>query len=116
MCRTDYKVGLNFFKFTSVNKIAIITQSLAMIGLLLVVIPIAFAKDPRHKVTAHPLVIIAQISLLQSFLYFYMIFGDLKVICWVIDHSCIQTMLQWIPIKSHYTYYHSNEKNLETVT
>ena len=109
MCRTDFSLSLNFFKFNNANKVAIISEYLAMVGLLLVVIPIFCSKDQKHKVTAHPLVIVAQISLLQSFLYFYMIFGDLTVICWVIDHSWIQKMLEWIPIKSQFTYYHSKE-------
>ena len=76
-----------------------------MLGLLLVVLPILGVKDPKKKVTAHPLVIIAQISLLQSFLYFYMDFANLKVMCWVIDHSWIQPLLEWIPIKSQFTYH-----------
>jgi hypothetical protein len=55
---------LNFFKFNDESKVAIIAEYFAMIGLLLVVIPIFCSKDRKHKVTAHPLVIVAQISLL----------------------------------------------------
>jgi hypothetical protein len=50
---------MNFFKFKGLNQFALVTRFLAMIGLLLVVLPICCIKDRKKKVTAHPLVIIA---------------------------------------------------------
>ena len=51
-------------------------------------------------------------------LYFHLVFGNLRNICFVIDHSTIQPMLDWIPFKllnDKISYYHTDEKP-ETIT
>jgi hypothetical protein len=85
-------------------------QWLAMIGLVMICIPIFFVKDKR--LTAHPQHFIAEICLLQAILYFYFYYGSISDICFVSSWSLATPMIEWIPIKS-IKYWHNIQQPRE---
>jgi hypothetical protein len=69
-----------------------------MCGLLLVALPVFLVKDPKKLVSAHPLMIVAQISFLQSIIYFYMANMDIGVVCWAVKHvTYVIPLIEKIP-------------------
>lgn len=102
-----------------VDKSAIVLQSITMCGLFLIAAQVYLVIDPKKKVSAHPLALVAQICAIQALLYYFIQTANIPIICNVVQKhlNLIQKMVEWIPLKNDLlSYYQNTTADPQTIT